>query len=454
MSAGEDLPVDSRQAKPAGSFKWIALAAAVLLVGMLFGSSLLLYTAYSAIAVVAISRWLTNAWSQGPHAVRSSGPLEAELGQVITISIEIQNRGRLLIPWLLAEDLLPRDALLYKVPALQVEGDRIRVLSLGAGQSDAIRYQITCNRRGYYQIGPTVLETGDLMGLNRRYRVGAVPQYLLVMPRVVPLDGYDIQSRRPIGEIRMTHPLMDDPTRIVGIRQWQPGDPMRRVHWSATARTGQLHSKIYEPSSIAGATLVVDMHRDTNPRRHEPVRSELAITLAASMSNALYQMNQPFGLVSNGRDAADRIRTEGFMTDYRTRDAAAEHLKMHEVDSHLKPVCIPAGRGPVHYRELHRTLARLEITDGLHLAETFLEVESRLSRDTTLIVIVQQCDNRTAEVLAGFRRRGWAVTAIINTYEVDDFSRAAGPLIASGIAVMQLRDEASLAMICRSLLER
>ncbi|WP_417739859.1 DUF58 domain-containing protein [Rosistilla oblonga] len=447
-------PADSRQAASEGSFKWIALGAAVLLVGMLFGSSLLLYTAYSAIAVVAVSRWLTNTWSVAPRAHRVSGPLEAEIGQVVPIEIEIQNTGKVLIPWLLAEDLLPRDALLYKVPALQIEGDRIRVISLSAGETDTIRYEIKCNRRGYYQIGPTVLETGDLMGLNRRYRVGAVPQYLLVMPRVVPLHGYDIQSRRPIGEIRMSHPLMDDPTRIVGIRQWQPGDPMRRVHWSATARTGELHSKIYEASSIAGATLVIDLHRDTNPRQHEPVRSELAITLAASISNALYQMNQPFGLVSNGRDAADRIRTEGFMTDYRTRDAATQHLKMHEVDAHLKPVCLSAQRGPVHYRDVHRMLARLEITDGLNLSQTFLEVESRLSRDTTLIVIVQECDSSTAEVLAGFKRRGWAVTAIINTFEVDDYSKAAGPLVASGIAVMQLRDEASLAMICRALVER
>ena len=245
---------------------------------------------------------------------------------------------------------------------------------------------------------------------------------------------------------------MDDPTRMVGIRQWQAGDPMRRIHWSATARTGRLHSKIYEPSSMAGATIVVDLHRDTNPREHEPMRSELAITLAASISNALYLMNQPFGLVTNGRDAAHRIKTEGFMTDYRTRGAAGAKLAMRDDDSHLKPVCIPPSRGPVHYREIGRTLARLELTDGLTLGPMFLEVEPRLARDTTLIVILQKCDTTTAEVLSGFVRRGWAVTAIINTYDLSDFSRAAGPLIAAGVTVMHLSGEDAMPKICQNML--
>ena len=41
---------------------------------------------------------------------------------------------------------------------------------------------------------------------------------MLVYPKVVPLSGYDIASRRPIGEIRMTHRLFEDPTRIAGVR--------------------------------------------------------------------------------------------------------------------------------------------------------------------------------------------------------------------------------------------
>ena len=70
-----------------------------------------------------------------------------------------------------------------------------------------------------------MLETGDLMGFFRRYRTGAPPRFLTVLPNVIPLTQYEIGSRRPIGEIRMRENVMNDPTRLRGIRQWQAGIP-------------------------------------------------------------------------------------------------------------------------------------------------------------------------------------------------------------------------------------
>ncbi len=124
-----------------------------------------------------------------------------------------------------------------------------------------IFYQLKCNRRGYHQIGPLVVETGDLFGLHRRYRVLTSPHFLLVYPEVVPLEGFELASRRPIGEVRISHRLYEDPTRIAGVRRYEAGDPLNRIHWRATARTGQFHSKIYEPSCIVGATLLLDFHQ-------------------------------------------------------------------------------------------------------------------------------------------------------------------------------------------------
>src|SRR4029079_14826231 len=134
-----------------------------------------------------------------------------------------------------------------------------------------------CNRRGYYQIGPLVLETGDVFGLHRRYKVATEPHFLLVYPQVQPLEGYDVSSRRPIGEVRMSYRLFEDPTRISGVRPYERGDPLNRIHWKATARTGSLHSKTYEPSTVAGATIVMAFHQASHSPQHEPFRSELAV---------------------------------------------------------------------------------------------------------------------------------------------------------------------------------
>ena len=182
-----------------------------------------------------------------------------------------------MVAWALVEDLLPKGAILYDPPSLKVTGRRVLLSMFRAQAKKQILYQLACNRRGYYQIGPLIVETGDLFGLHRRFRVAAEPDFLMVLPKVIPLSGYELSSKRPIGEVRMSYRLYEDPTRIAGIRSYQQGDSLNRIHWGATARTGLLHSKVYEPSTVAGVTLLVDFHMEGYDPRDEPVRSELAI---------------------------------------------------------------------------------------------------------------------------------------------------------------------------------
>ena len=206
-------------------------------------------------------------------------------------------------------------------------------------------YQLKCNRRGYYQIGPLVLETGDVFGLHRRYQVLAKPNFLTVLPKVIPLAGYDVASRRPLGEVRMTHRLFEDPTRNAGVREFEPGDPLSRIHWGATARTGNLHSKIYEPSTVAGATLLLDLHKKSNPQHHEPVRSDLAVTTAASLSQYLYELGQQVGLVTNARDAADRVREEGWGIEVGVKTDGVWQCVCRDVDGCISGCDAEEARG-------------------------------------------------------------------------------------------------------------
>ena len=54
-------------------------------------------------------------------------------------------------------------------------------------------------------------------------------------------------------------------------------------------------------------TILLDFHEQSFDPKHEPVRSELAVTAAASIAGAVCEMGQQVGLATNGRDAADRI---------------------------------------------------------------------------------------------------------------------------------------------------
>ena len=435
-------------------FGILAAAAVLLLCGMLFGASLWVVASFAAGAMIAGNFALAAAWSGAAVAVRTGGDREVKVGSRVAVEVAVTNRGRLPIAWLLAEDLMPRWAVTSRHPSLRTEGERLRVMMLMPGQTRRLRYEVICHRRGYFQIGPTVLETGDLMGLFRRYRVGAAPQFVTVLPEVGWLSGYDVGSRRPIGEIRIRDSVIEDPTRLRGIRLWQPGDPMRSVHWAATARTGSLHTKVYEPSSLAGVTLVPDLHESTNPARHEPVRGDLAVSAAATIAAAIHEMNEPLGLATNGRDAAERVRTEGWIGDHRVRDELTRAVSMADRDGRLRPLIVPAARGTAHLKQITRTLGRLDRTDGLTLPECLAECEGRIARETTLMVILQQCPPESLASLLSLSRRGWAVEVIINTHEVEDYARIAGPLIADNIATHHLRDRESITALCRAAMPR
>lgn len=430
--------------------KWYVGAFLLLLIAWLLGLSLLSYAMYALVGLMLVGRWLARIWANNVTAERTCNQLTAEIGDSVTVLIKVTNRGWLTIAWLLLEDLLPRHALIHSPPTLELSGRRVELMTLKGCATKTLLYQLKCNRRGYFQIGPLMLETGDLFGLHRRFRVLSEPNFLLVYPQVIPLEGYDVASRRPIGEVRMSYRLYEDPTRIAGVRQYQPGDPLNRVHWRATARTGELHSKIYEPSTVVGATLLLDFHKGSHDPKHEPHRSELAITATASLANAVYEMGQQIGLLSNGRDAVDRIRQEGWQRDPRTRRAARQTASMLDASERLEPVIVPTQRGAEQLLRILESLARLELTDGLDLAQLIDETTSRMPRDASIIAILQRVTPRNAVALGNLVRRGFAVTAILNIHDAYDFGVASGLLAVERIAATQLMNEAAISTICRS----
>ena len=430
--------------------KWFLGATLLLTLALVFHLGLLAYAMYALLGTMLLSRFLARTWAEHLTAKRECNRLTANIGETVAVMITVENKGALPIAWLLLEDLLPRHALIYEPPSLRVIGKRLQLAMFNSRGRRTFIYQLQCNRRGYFQLGPLVIETGDLFGLHRRYRVATEPHFLLVYPQVHPLDGFDVASRRPIGEVRMSYRLFEDPTRVAGVRRYEPGDPLNRVHWRATARTGVLHSKIYEPSTVAGATILLDYHQSSFDQRHEPYRSELAVTAAASLANAVFQMGQQVGLVSNGRDAADRIRQEGWDFDIRSRSAAQRAAGMLVKSDRLEPLVVETRRGAEQLMRILETLARAELTDGLDLAHLIIETASRLPRDATVLAILTAVTPETAVSLGNLRRRGFAVTAIINVFEEREYAEAAGLLLAERIDSRHLKDEAAVSSVCRS----
>jgi uncharacterized protein (DUF58 family) len=435
--------------------KWFLGALLLLLAALLLESSLLAYAMYVLTGLLLLSRWLARSWIGSLTATRTCKQLTADIGDRVSVQLAVTNDGALPVPWLLAEDLLPQHSAGKRFPRLKIKGKRLQIAMLRGGAQMEMKYQIECLMRGYFQIGPLTLESGDLFGLHRRFRVLTEPTFLLVYPRIVPLLGYDIASRRPIGDVRLSHRLYEDPTRIAGVRPYEAGDPLNRVHWRATARTGMLHSKIHEPSTLSGATVLLDFHQAGYHQQGEPFRSELAVTTAISLANAVYEMGQQIGLATNGRDAVDRIKREGWEQDPRTRQAARGTAALLEENERLQPLLVETRRGVEQLQRLRETLARVELTDGLTFAELITETIGRLPRDATILVVLPDVSVETAIALGNLRRNGLAITVVLILLDAESLERAYGRLVAEGIRdIRHLKDEAELPELCRRQVDR
>src|SRR5215472_3607860 len=435
--------------------KWFVGVLLLLVAALLLESSLLAYAMYVLLALLLLSRWLARSWIGGLSATRDCKQVTANIGDRVPVHLTVVNNGALPVPWVLAEDLLPQYSAGKRFPRLKIKGKRAQIAMLRGGAEMEMKYQIECVMRGYFQIGPLTLESGDLFGLHRRFRVLTEPTFLLVYPRIVPLLGYDVASRRPISDVRLSHRLYEDPTRIAGVRPYEAGDPLNRVHWRATARTGTLHSKVHEPSTLSGATVLLDFHQAGYHQQGEPFRSELAITTAISLANAVYEMGQQIGLATNGRDAVDRIKTEGWEQDPRTRQAARSTAAMSEENERLQPLLVETRRGVEQLQRIRETLARVELTDGLSFAELVTESIGRLPRDATILAVLPDVSVESAIALGNLRRAGLAITVVLILFDDEQLERAYGRLVAEGIRdIRLLKDEAELPELCRRQVDR
>jgi uncharacterized repeat protein (TIGR01451 family) len=432
---------------------WFLAIVVILAVAVAFDLGLVACAMTALLGLLLISRFLARSWITNLEATRECNRTEAEVGQSIAFVITVSNLGRLPVAWVLVEDMLPRGAIVSRPPRIQVTGHRLAVAMLGSLGRKTLNYQLHFVTRGYYQVGPLVLETGDLFGLHRRFRIVTEPVYIMVYPKVVPLPGYDLASRRPIGEIRLLHRLFEDPTRIAGVRHYQPGDPLNRINWAATARTGVLHSKVYDASTMAGATIVLDFHQSSYPARNEPGRSELAVTTALALANAVCLMGQPIGLVTNGRDAADRIRLRDEILGqqnepWTNRAAIHQRAAARERDDRLRPVIVPAGRGPEVFTGIREVLARVELTDGLTFDQLLIEAEPRLPRDATVVAVLANVTPEMAVALGHLRSQGFAVSVVLLAFDEVERIDSAGPLLAQGLPVRSVSDENELYGFC------
>jgi hypothetical protein len=127
---------------------------------------------------------------------------------------------------------------------------------------------------------------------------------------------------------------------------------------------------------------------------------------------------------------------------------------MLDSSDRLQPIVVQTCRGPEQLMRILETLARLELTDGLSLDQTIVETASRMPRDATVLAILSSATMETAVALGDLRRRGFAVTALVDVFHLHEFEAVCKLLMAEGIEARQVADEGGIAGMCEEYAAR
>ena len=343
--------------------RWITLSGVLVLAGVLFRQQALVLIAIGvALVALALRLW----WDFSLVATtyeRQFSTKRAFHGDDVTVTLETTNAKPLPVTRLEVAEFVTENV---SIPNRTLDRTEIAnrrlfrtLFSLGFYERVDYRYTFRTHRRGWYRFGPATLTATDPFGLVRRRRRFEEVNGILAYPRVVPVSQVIVPARQPYGDFKPPQALVQDPMRIAGVRDYVPGDSPRRIHWRATARTGELQTRVSEPS----ATPVAAIFLDTITFSHiwEGQQSdllELAVVVASSLSAQLLEGRHQVGMYANA-PIPDVSRT----------------------------VRIPPGRRPGQLPHILERLAMIAPAFGDRIEQMMTEEISKLPWGATLVVI-------------------------------------------------------------------
>ena len=396
--------------------QWYYLCIAIIIMSLLIRQPLLLVVGLlGALVLLATDTWAKYCL-QDLRYQRQFSEQRVLFGEEITLSLSVENAKLLPLPWLEIEDSVPR-TLTFTGRQLRVSTTSNMVVleslfSLRWYERVTRPYTVLCNARGVHTFGPTVVRSGDVFGFLDRQESLSNRQYLLVYPLVVPITRFGLPSRHPFGDNRAPRRLLEDPSRVIGVRDYMYGDDLRRIHWKATARMMQLQSKVYQPTTTY--TLVLFLNVVSQLDAWYGIRPELQeLAICATASVADWALNEGFavGLYANTMMYMPEMgmlpptHQEGEEKEQALEAVVADQLKRRRI--HLPPASNEEQR-----KRIMEVLARIQSYFGSSI-EDLLQVERvRLPAGATVVVVTSTVSDPLLDSLARVKQSGHAVTIL------------------------------------------
>jgi len=282
---------------------WWAFLVALFVIATVTGrDTLAMLALVLALTTVVSTLWGRNALNRVTYR-RQPGKTHLQFGEETTLVIEITNAKLLPLAWLRALDTFPLELTITtsELQRTQARETGLLVTLASLRWYERVRYthRIVGTHRGRYTLGPVELSSADIFGFQRTYRTDPHLDVLTVYPKIVPVEALSYPAGRPIGEWLGRRRVIEDPLRFSAVREYRSGDNPRYIHWRASARTGALQVKTFEPSETVSVMLATDVQTSPEAYAYEPDYLELLLSAAASIAVDALQERYMVGLWLN-----------------------------------------------------------------------------------------------------------------------------------------------------------
>jgi len=232
------------------AFRW-------LLAGIIFFSlagwvvtGLLLYArlAYMGLLLVVGAGIFAVISMRGIRLNRQARILRASMGDVFEEHFEVRNATWPACLWL---EIINRSN-------LPMAGGSRLLTGIGPHQRRFYTARTLLDRRGAFLLGPTSMATGDPFGLFTIRKLVPAKDTLVVLPMTVPITDFPPPPGLLPGGKAIRQRTSDVTPHATGVREYVPGDPMKRIHWPSTAHRGRFMVKEFEQDPQADIWLFLD----------------------------------------------------------------------------------------------------------------------------------------------------------------------------------------------------
>jgi len=224
-----------------------------------------------------------------------------ELRVIAELERERQLEGRHVLVELEVRSTRPvsRLELLLELPdGLEAEAPNPRVIRLGYGEQPSIEIPVRCSHWGAYEVGRVLWRARDPFGLVSFEGSAGEPSRLKVYPRGESLERLLRPIDTQVFSGNQVARSRGEGIEFADLRQFTPGDRVRRVNWRATARRGVPWVNEAHPERSSDVVIFLDTFAEA--RRADTGTLDLGVRAAAALAAHYLKEKDRVGLVSFG----------------------------------------------------------------------------------------------------------------------------------------------------------